>query len=393
MTQFTRLSALFLMFAANTILLAQNNPKKGPKEIAPAVQIYFDLNKSNLKKAEIAKLEKLLQDLKTKQEYRILLTGHTDSLGNDAYNLELSGNRVDEVYDWLVANGVDSVVLKKNYYGRSRPKEGNEVEEKRAKNRRVEITIYEKEKAPPPPPVVKVEKDTCGRDTLVFVGQGLMMKLNICEYTARCQGNPMGCITVDRKTTLDEIFNSGLPLGTAKGEGFMWSSIINCKFNSGDSCLSKPASIVYTIDPETYKKAKFSAYKAKNGSLEIEKNKKITVTKTKNNMTVTVPVTCSGTTAIASNAGRSKVAKFKDKTGKIDQIYVVSNDPVVIIPATKSGKFWYINYKEVPDAKLIFVMKNEDAEPITDINIDSIRKTKKKGELRKKYKVKAKHLK
>lgn len=392
MTQKSRLVLLFFAFIASTTLFGQGTGKKGPKEIAPAVQIYFDLNKSNLKKAEIAKLEKLIQDLKSKNEYRVLLTGHTDSLGNDAYNLELSGARVDEVYDWLIENGMDSAVLKKNYYGRSRPREGNEVEEKRAKNRRVEITIYEKEKVAPPPPPVVVVKDTCGRDTTIFIGQGIAMKMNICEYTARCQGNPMGCITIERMTSLDDIFNSGMPLGTSKGEGFMWSSIIKCGFK-GDSCLQKPASISYTIDAETYKKARFTAQKAKNGSLEPDKNKKITVSKTKNKMTVTVPITCAGTTLVASNAGRSKVAKFKDKTGKIDQIYVVSADPVVIIPATKSGKFWYVNYKEVPDAKLIIVMKDEDVPPIMDLDTNTVRKTKKKGELRKKYKIKTKHLK
>jgi uncharacterized protein YaiI (UPF0178 family) len=96
---------------------------------------------------------------------------------------------------------------------------------------------------------------------------------------------------------------------------------------------------------------------------------------------------------VAANAGRSKVAKFKDKTGKIADIYVVSGSPITIIKATKVGKYWIVNYKDVADAQLIIRMNDDDETVVSDIDLNSIRKTKKKGELRKKYKVKTKHLK
>lgn len=392
MTSKSRIFAAALCLFTVSAAWAQGGKPKTtkPKEIAPAVQIYFDLNKSALKKSEKAKLDKLIEDLKKKEEYRIWLTGHTDSLGSDAYNLELSAARVDEVYDYLISTGVDSSVLKKNYYGRSKPREANEDEEKRSKNRRVEITIYEKEKVvapPPPPPVVK---DTCGRDTTVFIGQGISVKMNICEYTARCKANPMGCITVDRKSTVDEILNGDVPLSTAKGEGFIWGGVFDFTI-AGDSCFKKPAVFSYTLDLDEYKKAKLMAQKSKNDHLELDKTVKPVVTKTKTDMKVTVPVSCPGTVIMAANAGRSKVAKFKDKTGKIDQIYVVSESPVTIIPATKTGKVWYVNYKEVADAKMVIRLKDDEGTLISDIDLNKVRKTKKKGELRKKYKIKSKH--
>lgn len=391
MTTFNRFfmltSALIL---TSSILSAQGTKKPKPKEIAPAVQIYFDLNKSALKKAEKAKLDKLVEDLKSKEEYRIWLTGHTDSLGNDAYNMELSASRVDEVYDYLIGLGVDSVVLKKNYFGSSKPREGNSDEEKRAKNRRVEITIYEKEKEvkpPPPPPVVK---DTCGRDTSVFIGKGVQVKMNICEYTARCQSNPMGCITVSRLNTVDEILNGEVPLATSKGEGFIWGGIFDFKMK-GDSCLKKPASFTFTVDPESYKRARLMAQKAKNSNLEPDKGTRLTVNRTKTEMKITMPISCPGKVYCAANAGRSKTAKFKDKTGKIASIYVVSENPVTIIPATKTGKFWFVNYKDVPDAKLVLKLNDDEETLISDISLSKVRKTKKPGELRKKYKIKQKH--
>lgn len=370
---------------------AQGGKSPQPKEIAPAVQIYFDLNKSVLKKSEKAKLDKLIEDLKKKSEFRIWLTGHTDSLGNDAYNMELSAARVDEVYEYLRAAGLDSGVLKKNYFGRSKPREGNEDEEKRSKNRRVEITIYEKEKVVPPPPPKKVIKDTCGRDTTVFIGRGVAVKMNICEYTARCNSNPMGCMTVSRLSTVEEILSAGVPVATTKGEGFVWGGAFIFKM-SGDSCLKKPAYFTYSLDPENYKRARLVAQVPKNGHMELDRATRVNINRTKTEMSVTAPYSCPGTIYIAGNAGRSKVAKFKDKTGTIGQLYVVSESPVTIIPATKKGKNWYVSYKEIPDAKIVIRPKGDDDALIYDIDLNKIRKTKKQGELRKKYKIKAKHI-
>ncbi len=382
---------IFTLFAAG-IAYAQPKPAKPgkPKEIAPAVQIYFDLNKAAVKKAEKAKLDKLIEDLKSKKEFKVLLTGHTDSLGSNAYNEELSQSRVDNVYDYLLEMGLDSAIMEKHYYGASKPREGNDDEEKRAKNRRVEITIIEKPKPvekPKPKPVVK---DTCNHDTTVFIGSGMSITMNVCEFHKMCRGKGAECITVDRKTTLDEIFESGVALKTQKGEGFNWAGIFDIKFPS-DSCLKNGASYTFTLDLETYKKAKLNAFVDKNGYLELDKATKIRIVKTKTEVKITVPVKCSGVKVIAGTAGKGKVAKIKDKTGKIETMYVVSDNPNTILPCTKKGKFWYVNYSSIQDPKLYVMLQNGET-MITNIDLNTIRKTKKKGELRKKYKVKTKHL-
>ena len=363
-----------------------------PKEIAPAVQIYFDFNKSAIKKSEEEKLKKLLEDLKTKKDYKLTLTGHTDSTGNDDYNLQLSQRRVDEVYDWLVENGMDTGIINRSYFGRAKPREKQEVdEEKKSKNRRVEITIYEKPAPPPPPPPApKPVRDTCNYDTTVFIGQGISISMNICEYRSLCKRNPGKCLTVDRKSELEEIFESGVPLKTQKGEGFVWGGIFDVKM---DSCLKKPASISFKMDADVYKKAKLSVFKAKGESfLELDKSTKITQSKTKDNMKVTIPVKCPGVVHLCAISGKSKQAMFKDKTGNIQEIFVVTAEPPTIIPATKKGSSWILNYSNISDAKM-YVRLNDGETVIKDIDLNKVRKTKKKGELRKKYKVKTKHLK
>ncbi len=368
---------------------AANKPKP-PREIAPAVQIYFDFNKSNLKKSEVAKLEKLLEDLKSKREYKMMLTGHTDSTGNDDYNLQLSQRRVDEVYDWLMEKEIDTSVVGRVYFGRSKPREKNEGdEEKKAKNRRVEITIIEKP-APPPPPPPPPPKDTCVRDTTVFIGKGVSITLNRCDYFRMCR-NSNGCVTIDRKTELEDIFDSGTPLKTLKGDGFNWGGIYTIKM-PGDTCLKKPASFSVNLDLETYKKAKLSVFKPKGEDyLEQDKSVRVTMAKTKENIKVTLPLKCPGQINLCGVTGKSNVAVFKDKSYKIKDIYVVSYEPPTIIPATKKGSKWYVNYGSIQEGKL-FVLLNDGETVIKNIELNSIRKSKNKGELRKKYKIKAKHI-
>jgi OOP family OmpA-OmpF porin len=69
------------------------------------------------------------------------IDGHTDDLGDDAYNLSLSGRRAAAVADYLAQKGVDRARLTVRGYGESRPIAPNDGEESRRRNRRVEIVI------------------------------------------------------------------------------------------------------------------------------------------------------------------------------------------------------------------------------------------------------------
>jgi len=71
---------------------------------------------------------------------RVLLEGHTDSIGAEAYNQGLSERRAKAVMQYLIKGGVDSARLSTVGYGESRPIAPNNTKEGRAKNRRVELT-------------------------------------------------------------------------------------------------------------------------------------------------------------------------------------------------------------------------------------------------------------
>ena len=65
--------------------------------------------------------------------------GHTDSTGDDAYNLDLSKRRAQSAVDYLVAKGIDASRITVAGYGEARPVADNATAEGRAKNRRVEL--------------------------------------------------------------------------------------------------------------------------------------------------------------------------------------------------------------------------------------------------------------
>ena len=104
--------------------------------------LVFDFDSYNLREDTKTNLTELSETLKKYDDTNILIEGHTDSTGEDAYNQKLSENRADAVENFLVTQGIkDSRVTTKGY-GESQPLDSNESEAGKQKNRRVEVAIY-----------------------------------------------------------------------------------------------------------------------------------------------------------------------------------------------------------------------------------------------------------
>ena len=119
-------------------------PEKGGNgtrvELNPPLQsIYFDLGVSDIKKSESAKLAKVLEVLKANPSYKLMIKGHTDKTGGFEMNVNLSGDRAQNVINYLIKNGIDASRLEKVAYGPSVPAVDGASKETRAKNRRVEF--------------------------------------------------------------------------------------------------------------------------------------------------------------------------------------------------------------------------------------------------------------
>lgn len=103
--------------------------------------IFFDVDKWDLKPESLAELNKLKDFLIKNPTIKIELGGHTDSDGDDKHNLTLSDNRAKAVKDWLVANGIEGTRLSHKGYGEKMPIAPNDTPDNKAKNRRTEVKI------------------------------------------------------------------------------------------------------------------------------------------------------------------------------------------------------------------------------------------------------------
>ena len=88
--------------------------------------IFFDYNQATLRSRSKHELNKLYDFMKSNPNIRIQVSGHTDSRGNDEYNLRLSQDRAQAVVNYLVRNGIPANRLSAVGYGETRPIARNE---------------------------------------------------------------------------------------------------------------------------------------------------------------------------------------------------------------------------------------------------------------------------
>jgi len=102
--------------------------------------IYFDFNEETLKPESEPVLKEIAQALTDNPNWKLTVEGHTDNIGGDTYNLELSKRRAASVKQALVTKyNIAPDRLLTGGYGASRPVESNDTLEGRARNRRVEL--------------------------------------------------------------------------------------------------------------------------------------------------------------------------------------------------------------------------------------------------------------
>lgn len=104
-------------------------------------EIRFATNSAEIDASSNSLLSDLIKVANQCPEAKIEIGGHTDSRGNDDYNLRLSQERASSVMSYLINSGVDATRLTAVGYGESRPIAGNESAEGLEKNRRIEFNV------------------------------------------------------------------------------------------------------------------------------------------------------------------------------------------------------------------------------------------------------------
>ncbi len=103
--------------------------------------IFFDVNKFDLRAESQAELDKLVTLLKENPGLYIQINGHTDAVGNAASNQKLSENRAAAVVKYLVEQGIQATRLTYKGFGATQPLASNDTEEGKAQNRRTEMKV------------------------------------------------------------------------------------------------------------------------------------------------------------------------------------------------------------------------------------------------------------
>jgi outer membrane protein OmpA-like peptidoglycan-associated protein len=101
--------------------------------------ITFEFDKADLKVGAETQLIEIVKLMRNNHELKIEIQGHTDNVGGDEYNQDLSERRAETVKDFLLLYGVSADRMRTKGFGESSPVASNDTEEGRSMNRRVEI--------------------------------------------------------------------------------------------------------------------------------------------------------------------------------------------------------------------------------------------------------------
>ena len=105
--------------------------------------VLFDTGKATLKPGAYATIERLATVLKEDTSRKVMIEGHTDSVGSDEYNQALSERRAQSVQAALFERGVDASQISTVGKGESTPVANNDSPVGRQQNRRVELVFQE----------------------------------------------------------------------------------------------------------------------------------------------------------------------------------------------------------------------------------------------------------
>ena len=103
-----------------------------------SISVHFNFDSEVIWKNSYAHLDRIVNLLKS-TPVKIILAGHTDSIGFENYNLTLSEKRANSVYRYFVNKGIDPDKITTIGYGETRPLTSNDTKEGRRRNRRVEF--------------------------------------------------------------------------------------------------------------------------------------------------------------------------------------------------------------------------------------------------------------
>jgi len=103
--------------------------------------LFFENDSTKLTRESRDLFSDVIKNIKNRNSNEVYVVGHTDLVGTEGYNKELSSKRAGYIRDLLVSSGIKPGALFVSYYGKSRPLVSTKDETPEPRNRRVEVII------------------------------------------------------------------------------------------------------------------------------------------------------------------------------------------------------------------------------------------------------------
>ena len=105
--------------------------------------VFFEFDSATLTVNSIRVLQSAVTVIQRSDADLIEVAGHTDSMGSDEYNMQLSQRRAQSVLGYFIKQGIDASRLQARGYGETTPTDTNDTERGRSRNRRVELRVID----------------------------------------------------------------------------------------------------------------------------------------------------------------------------------------------------------------------------------------------------------
>ncbi|RMD96209.1 MAG: AMIN domain-containing protein [Calditrichaeota bacterium] len=180
--------------------------------ILVSLRINFDFDSAVIRPSEFETMHKVAEILNTYPESQVWIAGHTDSIGTEEYNVHLSQRRMQSVMNYLITKeNIDpDRFFMPLAYGESRPIADNGTEAGRARNRRVDFTIFTRNTRPEVPEGSAVRSVEILSDTTFAIICNGKVKYELQEFDnpPRLAVDFPGIFDLSTQKTID--FNRGI---------------------------------------------------------------------------------------------------------------------------------------------------------------------------------------
>lgn len=132
--------------------------------------IYFSFGKYELRPEADSTLQSIINKIEDLEEYIVVITAHTDSIGSFENNKVLSEKRANTVKTNLNSLGIAETLIQTSVYGETKPATTNQTDQGRQQNRRATIDVFKIIPKTPEPPALKLQGRVVDEET----GEGII---------------------------------------------------------------------------------------------------------------------------------------------------------------------------------------------------------------------------